>query len=65
MAKIIKCNEERIYYCKWSQIPFKARVNLIAKVYFPNGYRMGVFEWNGHRFCAPLRILRRIRNEKA
>jgi len=64
MAKVIFCNEERIYYCKWGKIPFKARVKLIAKVYFQNRYRMGVFEWNGQRYNAPLRILRRVKLEE-
>ncbi|GEM_PF-3785987 len=61
-VKIIFCNEERIYWCKYGQIPFKTKVKLIAKVYFPNGYRMGIFEWNGKKFNAPLRILRKVRH---
>ncbi len=64
MAKIIKCNEERIYYCKHGQIPFKAKVHLYAKVYFENGYKMGFFEWNGRKFACPLRILRRVKHEE-
>jgi len=64
-VKIIKCNEERIYciyYRKNAQIPFKAKVKLIAKIYFENGYKMGIFEYNGRRFNCPLRILRRVGN---
>ncbi len=64
MARIIRCSEERIYYCKWGQIPFKSRVWLYAKIYFPNGYRMGAFEWNGRKFACPLRILRRVKHEE-
>ena len=62
--KIIKCHEERIYYRKNAQIPFKAKVKLIAKIYFENGYKMGIFEYNGRRFNCPLRILRRDKNER-
>ena len=58
--KIITCNEERIYYRKNAQIPFKAKVKLIAKIYFENGYKMAVFEYNGKRYNCPLRILRKV-----
>ena len=40
----------------------KAKVKLIAKIYFENGYKMGIFEYNGRRFNCPLRILRRVGN---
>ena len=60
--KIIKCHEERIYYRKNAQIPFKAKVKLIAKIHFENGYKMGIFEYNGKRYNCLLRILRRVGN---
>ncbi|ADB58787.1 hypothetical protein [Archaeoglobus profundus] len=64
-AKIIKCNEVRIYYCRHGQIPFKAKVRLYARVYFENGKRLGFFEWEGRKFCCPLGILRRVKNGQA
>jgi len=59
MTRVIRCDEERVYYCKKGQIPFKARVRLYAKVCFESGYKMGFFEWNSNKYCCPIRILRR------
>ena len=60
-AIIKKCNERRIYYSKHGQIPFKATVKLYAKVRFNSGYMIGAFEWNGKKFIAPIRILRKVK----
>ena len=51
--KIVKCNEKRLYWSKSGQIPFKAEVTLIAKIYFPTRYRMGFL--NGMGKCIMLR----------
>jgi len=58
------CNEQRIYHGpKCSQIPKGEKVRLLCKIYAGKNlwWRVGVFEWNGRRFVAPLRILWRCK----
>jgi len=44
--------------------PKYARVPRGAIVYFLGSYRrMGFFEWNSERFCCPVRLLWRIKDE--
>ena len=51
-------DEERIYMgSKFARVPRGARVKLIAVI---RG-KWGIFEWNGERYNAPIRILWRIK----
>lgn len=51
-------NEERIYMGpKYARIPRGSRVKLVAVI---RG-KWGIFEWNGERFCCPVRLLWRIK----
>ncbi len=57
-SKIVLKNEPRKYMGpKWARIPRGSVVKLIAVI---NG-KMAIFEYNGERFNAPVRLLHRIK----
>ncbi|WP_456469667.1 hypothetical protein [Archaeoglobus sp.] len=49
--------ETRIYMGpKCARVPRGARVNFLG-----HHRKMGFFEWNGERFCCPVRLLWRVK----
>ncbi len=59
-VRIAMKNERRIYMGpKWARVPRGTIVKLIAVI---NG-KMAIFEWNGERFNAPVRLLHRIKED--
>ncbi len=60
MGKAVLKNEPRRYMGpKWARIPRGTIVWLIGTY-----RRMGFFEWNGERFCCPVRILHKLEDAR-